>query len=243
VRIGASAFAVVLTLMPGAALSQKAGEDSGSIRYIFPTLLVPDQPLDRSRIVSKKDAWFVGTAVPARAMALDADVLITETQLALPKGSVLSIATSDHLLGCQNATFITAGLGGMGRSPVCLVDLDRDGRFDGWFKSSINVIWSCCSGHLQRSNVRPIAPVGATELSPDKVRALKSWGSFSIRYARGMLTYCQGSSDVCLQKQSKIKPSNREQEAELMGGLFGYRKLEDGKLAVRMIRDPKEATY
>jgi len=58
-----------------------------------------------------------------------------------------------------------------------------------------------------------------------------------------MLTYCQGSSDICLQKQPKIKPSSIEQETEFMGGLFGYRQLENGKLAVRMIRDPKEATY
>lgn len=242
-RIGALAFAAMLTLVPGASLSQNVTIDHGSIRYIFPTLLVPDQPADRSRIVSKKDAWFVGAAVPARAVALDTDVLITETQLTLPKGTVLSIAQSDRPIGCQHAAFVSAGLGGMGRSPVCLVDLDRDGRFDGWFKGSINVIWSCCSGHLQPRTVRPIAPVGATELSPEEVRALKSWGSFSIRYAQGMLTYCQGSSDICLQKQPKIKPSSIEQEAEFMGGLFGYRQLENGKLAVRMIRDPKEATY
>jgi len=243
VRIGALAFAVVLTFMPSAAMSQKVGDDSGSIRYIFPTLLVPDQPAERSHIVSKKDPWFSGKTVPVRAMVLDTDVPITETQLTLAKGTVLSVATSDRLIACQRDTLVTAGLGGMGRSPICLVDLDRDGKFDGWFKSSINVTWSCCSGHLQRGNIRPIAPVSATELSPDGVRALAPWGYFSIRYAQGMLTYCVGISDVCLQKAPKIKPADGEQQTEFMGGLFGYRKLENGKLAVRMIRDPKEGTY
>ncbi|MGN6817323.1 MAG: hypothetical protein ACTHJR_01475 [Sphingomonas sp.] len=232
----------MLTLLPGAALSQNAA-DSGSIRYIFPTLLVPDQPAERSRIVSKKDPWFSGKAVPVRAMALDKDVPIAEAGLVLSKGTVLSVATSDHLIACQQNIVVSAGVGGMGRSPICLVDLDRDGRFDGWFKSSIEIIWGCCNGHLQRSHVRPIDSVSATELSPGEVRALKPWGYFSIRYAQGMLTYCLGVSDVCLQKAPRIKPTDSEQQTEFMGGLFGYRQQADGKLAVRMIRDPQEATY
>ncbi|MFA6117637.1 MAG: hypothetical protein WC729_26845 [Sphingomonas sp.] len=236
------ALGILLTLMPDAALPQNAA-DSGSIRYIFRTLLVPDQPAERSPTVSKNDPWFSGKAVPVRAMALDADIPITGAAIVLSRGAVLSVADSDHLIACQREVVLSAGVGGMGRSPVCLVDLDRDGRFDGWFKSSINLIWGCCNGHLQRSRVRPIAPAGATELSPDRVRALDPWGYFSIRYAQGMLTYCLGISDVCQQKAPRIKPSEIEQTTEFMGGLFGYRKLENGKLAVRMIRDPQEATY
>jgi hypothetical protein len=241
-RIGALALALALMLMPGAAVSQTV-EDTGSIRYIFPTLLVPDPPVERSRTVSKNDPWFSGKAVPVRAMVLDAAVPVTETQIILPRGTILTVATSSYLIACQRDVVVTAGVGGMGRSPVCLVDIDRDGRFDGWFKSSIMLIWGCCSGHLQRGHIRPITPVGATELTPDKLRALDPWGYFTIRYAQGKLTYCLGISDVCQQKAPKIKPSATEQQAEFLGGLFGYRKLEDGKLAVRMIRDPQEATY
>jgi hypothetical protein len=58
-----------------------------------------------------------------------------------------------------------------------------------------------------------------------------------------MLTYCIGISDICLQKSPKIKPSAVEQVTGFKGGLFGYRKLEDGRLAVRMVRDPKETMF
>lgn len=241
-RTRALAATVALTLMPAAASSQ-ANEDGGAIRYIFPTLLVPDHPTERSLVVSKKDPWFTGKAVPVRAIALDADVPIDDYGITLPRGTVLSIARSDRLIGCPRDIIVTAGVGGMGRSPVCLVDVDLDGKFDGWFKGSIERVWGCCNGHLQRSRIRPINPVGATELSPDKVRALEPWGYFSIRYAQGMLTYCLGESDVCLQKAPRIKPTDSEQQTEFMGGLFGYRQQADGKLAVRIIRDPQEATY
>lgn len=241
-RFAALALAVMLTLIPGAALPQKAA-DTGSIRYIFPTLLVPDKPTERSRTVSKNDGWFSGKVVPVRAMTLDADVPITGTPIVLARGTVLTVAISDALIACPNGTVISAGLVGTGRVPVCLVDLDHDGKFDGWFKDSIMLVWGCCHGHLQRGSIRPIPPVSATELSPEKVRALAPWGYFTIRYAQGMLTYCLGISDVCLQKAPRIKPSDIEQTTDFMGGSFAYRKLEDGKLAVRMIRDPQEATY
>jgi hypothetical protein len=232
----------MLMLMPGAALPENA-PNTGRIPYIFPSLLVPDKPSERSRTVLKNDPWFSGKVVPVRAMVLDADVPITGTAIVLPHGTVLTVATSDTLIACQNETMVSAGLVGTGRVPVCLVDLDHDGRFDGWFKDSIMLIWGCCHGHLERGSVRAITPVAATELSPEKVRALEPWGAFSIRYAQGMLTYCMTGTDVCLQRAPRIKPSDIEQTTEFMGGLFAYRKLEDGKLAVRMIRDPQEATY
>ncbi len=233
---------ILLVAFPGMATAQSK-QRTGSIRYNFLTLLIPDQTEERSRTIKKNDPWFLGKAVPVNAVVLDAPVTIPGTGITLRKGLPLSVATSSYFMACQKDLTVSAGILGMGKSPVCLIDSDEDGVLDSWFRSSINVVWSAYTGHLQRDDIHPIGPILTRRLSTEEVRKLDLWSTFAIRYAQGMLTYCVGTSDVCLQKSPKIKPSGIEQTTEFMGGAFSYRKLEDGRLAVRMIRDPKEATF
>lgn len=185
--------------------------DTGSIRYIFETLLVPDAGAERSITVDKYGPWVSGKAVPAKAVVLATDVPLPETGIFLRSGTVMTAATADRLIACANGVLVKAGVGGMGKSPICLVDLDQDGRLDGWFKGSIN--------------------------------ALEPWGYYEIRFSQGMLTWCIGRSDVCKQGAPKIKLTDSEHLTEFMGGVFAYRKLADGNLAVRIVRDPGEEKY
>jgi hypothetical protein len=239
-RIGA-ALAILLSATPGPAVAQTA--KTGSIKYNFLSLLIPEQPADRSRTVKKRDPWFEGKVVPGRAVVLDAPVAIPGTSALLEKGEVLSVATSAYFVACGRGLSTSNGLMGMGRSPVCLIDMDEDGVLDSWYKSSVDIIWNEYSGHIQRDDIHPIAPTQTRALSIEELRKLPAWSTFTIKYAQGMLTYCIGISDICLQKSPKIKPSAVEQVTGFKGGLFGYRKLEDGRLAVRMVRDPKETMF
>jgi len=230
---------VVLANVAAAKNQQK----TTSVPYVFRTLLVPDRPAERSRIVKKHDPWFTGKAVPAQAVVLNTSISIPGTPIVLEKGLPLSVATSAVFMACQKDRSVPNGIGGMGRSPICLIDQDEDGILDSWFKSSINIVWSSYSGHLQRDDIYPIGKIPTTQLSPEEIYSLEPWDTFAIRYMGGMLTYCAGDSDVCLWEAPKIKPSDTEQTVEFMDGVFSYKKIDGGHLAVRMIRDPKGVVY
>ncbi|MBB4148040.1 hypothetical protein [Sphingobium scionense] len=222
-----------------------AQEDRGSeaIRYIFPTLLVPDKADNQSQTIKKKGAWLLGKAVPVRAVVLEKALPISEKGIFLEKGTVFSVANSAQFMACQKNAPISQGIMGMGKSPVCLIDRDGDGVLDSWFKSSINIIWGGYYGHLKRDDIYPIDPVPTKPLTISEVRGLEPWGTFEIRYAQGMLTYCVDGTEVCRQNAPKIKPSDLEQTVEFMGGAFSYKKTDGDKLIIKMIREPKGEVY
>jgi len=238
-------YACVATLALAIATSSADAKeaDAGSIRYGFDTLLVPGDPAERTHTVDKKDAWFVGKAVPAGAVVLDAPVAIPKTKAVLEKGLPLSIATSSYFIACQQGLSVTAGLFGGGKASVCLIDYDRDGVLDSWFRSSVATIWSEYHGNIQRDDIYPIGPIAATRLTPEQVDDLEPWTVYALRYVGGRLTYCIGLGYTCLTNGPKIEPMASEQTVEFVGGEYGFALFADGRLNIRMIRDPHKMVF
>lgn len=225
-RRGYSALTAVLaTLLT--ALPAKADEETGAIRYAFRTLLVPDELPQHSLVIPDNAAWFTGIALPSRAIALAEAVTVSDSRFDLPKGSVLSISTGSYFVACNIVGART-----------CLIDMNRDGALDAWFRVRGSVMWNEHAERIQRDDIYPITPVVVTELAPDELRRLEPWAFFATRYVGGRLTFCVGGSFTCLKDAPKIKPSDIEQTVEFMGGLYSYRKVEDGKLAIEIRRDP-----
>lgn len=238
--LAASVFVATSTV---SATTAWADQETGSIKYSFRTLLVPELTDGRSLVVKTNKAWFSGKAVPVRAVTISTPVSIDGTRIVLPAGTVYSVADSAYFVVCEQKIKYSSN-GGMGAHPICLIDLDRDGNLDSWFRSSVGLIWSSYSGHIQRDDFGSISPVSAQELSGSQIRALEAWSTFETRYVSGRLTYCMPSNrDICLVQAPKIKPSANDQTVEFMGGLYSYRKIEGGMLAIEILRDPTGAIY
>ncbi len=238
----AVATALLFISAPHAESDQKK---EGATRYTFSTLLLPDPTVDRSKTLKKNDPWLWGKAFPVAAVVLGKPLQLPDTPFIISGDEPLSIANSQKLIACQLKPTVTVGLLGGGKAPICLIDRDGDGAFDGWYTSSVPVFWNGeTAGHIQADDIHSVGPVRPRELRSDELRALDVGKKFSIRYVHGELTFCIDSNDsYCLERGAKMHPEPREQVVAFMNGEFVYRRNEDGKLVISIVRDPKEAVY
>ena len=239
---GAIAAALLFYAIPDAVLNQKK---EGATRYTFSTLLLPDRPVDRTIKVRKGDPWLWGKALPAAAVVLDKPLTLPGTPFVIGGDDLLSVANSEKLIACQLTRTVTVGLLGGGKAPICLIDRDGDGAFDGWYTSSVPVFWNGeTAGHIQSDDIRTIAPVRPRPLGPEELRAADVSKKFSIRYVHGELTFCIDANDAyCLLRGAKMHPGPVEQTVHFMNGEFIYRRGEDGVLVISIVQDAKEAVY
>jgi hypothetical protein len=157
---------------------------------------------------------------------------------------MLSVANSAYFVACQEDLLVSVNLG-MGRLPICLIDMDRDGMFDGWYKSSVSILWNEYAGHIQRDDIYPITPTAPIRLTPEELRKTKPWSYFGIRYVRGVVTFCVNGGDLC-SGGPRIKLAAADQTVEYMGGLFTLRQVglpKDKKIAFGILRDPVGMVY
>ncbi|WP_040598511.1 hypothetical protein [Sphingomonas elodea] len=240
--MGAIATALLFYAVPDAEFDQKK---EGATRYTFSTLLLPDRPADRTIKVRKSDPWLWGKALPAAAVVLDRSLTLPGTPFVIGGDELLSLANSKKLIACQLTRTVTVGLLGGGKSPICLIDRDGDGAFDGWYTSSVPVYWNGeTAGHIQSDDIRAIAPIRPRTLGPEELRAADASKKFSIRYVHGELTFCIDANNAyCLSRGAKMHPGPAEQTVRFMRGEFIYRKDEDGMLVISIVQDPKEAVY
>ncbi len=224
-----------LFAFPATTLAQQG--KVGSVKYSFQTLLVPNDAAEKVRTVDKHDAWLTGKAVPGRAVILQSPVTIAGTEIVLEKGTVLSVATSSHFIGCAEGLSVTRGRRDIKQQSVCLIDSNSDGILDSWYKSSVRIIWNEYVGNLKLDDIYPIAPTKTVPVPASELGSLPAWTAFSIRQVNRSLTYCFELG--CLYPAPKINPGPIEQTVELNGGAFSYKQIDKNRLIVSMIRIPR----
>lgn len=212
----------------------------GSISYEFHTILVPDEVPSGERTIQRNDPWFSGKAFPRRVARTLDSVTIAEQGLTLPQGTVLGLAESDRLSGCSFDLSIKFR---MGRSRVCLIDMDRDGRFDHWFRRGGEMTFYPYSSKISLDDILPTGTVAIEEV--------RDWQSvpqgirFQARFWWNQLRACTGDPEYeltmqCTTKGAEVLRDGAEHHATFLRGIFRYRYA--GKSFVVQTVKPPEVT-
>lgn len=121
-----------------------------------------------SAITVERDSIIAQTRLlPTKLLVPEADVYDERGDLLLPKGAELALAYADGIVGCViNGWSVNrrTGIrfGAMNRN-TCLMDSDKDGRFDHQFTYSAVLLTLGATGTMR--SISPIAPVAFREVS------------------------------------------------------------------------------
>lgn len=174
--------------------------------------------------------------MPSTMVSLAEDLTISEVNVVLKAGEPLGVATSNRLIACQKDAQIKFRLG---KSRACLIDLDGDGAFDAWFRRAGGVVWENQVSRVSSDDFHPITPKSVNRLLRDDILALDGWSTFEVVAQYGSnLKFCRQDFPACSAEDHWLKPSEVEAQVSYMGGVFAYKKLEKGRLGIRVIQPP-----
>lgn len=210
----------------------------GSIKYDFLTILVPDEVSTGEQTIEKNGIWFTGKAFPRRVVRTNGSVSIAGQGITLPAGTFLGLAESGKMIGCS---FDSAIKFRMGRSRVCLIDMDGDGRFDHWFRRGGGMTFYPYSSKISLDDILPTGTVAIEEVT--------DWDSvpqahhFQVRFWQNELRACTGIPEYALTMQCTVKggqilKDGSEHQVSFLRGVFKYRYVEK-KFVVQTVKMPE----
>lgn len=222
---------VVAAMLALTGTAEAAEAPSGSYRYSFSTVLIPDPVVIGERNTGKGDAWFTGKASPHRIVRPLTDVTIQENGIVVRSGTDLAVAVAPQLIAC---TFDSPLKFRMGMSRICLIDMDGDRVPDHWFRRADSVDFNPRTGRISLDDIHPISPVRVEEVSD--LSTVKARSFFTVGLWQGQVVLCLGigisNYSTCTAQGLGSKPTQADQEVRPMGGTFRYRL--EGKDQVRL---------
>lgn len=209
-----------------------------SIGYDFFTVLVPDEVPASEQTIEKDGIWFTGKAFPRRVVRTNDSVSIAEQGITLPAGTYLGLAESGKMIGCS---FDLAIKFRMGRSRVCLIDMDSDGRFDHWFRRGGGMIFYPYSSKISLDDILPAGTVAFTEVTD--WRSVPGAHHFQARFWWKELRACTGDPEYtltmeCTKKGAQIFTDGSEHQVSFLRGVFKYRYV-DKRFVIQTVKMPE----
>jgi hypothetical protein len=177
--------------------------------------------------------------VPGRLYALDDAVLDAKGATILPAGTELIAPASSLTLGC---TMSPSGLHMLNPRFFCLIDSDRDGRFDQLFNANTPMkILFTGSGQIPEKRTA-ITPVHFADRDPMTAkfqpRIYVQYGWFASFVGELVFQTCLRANErgpACLTQDAIVKSKTLPGEFESLGARFRVEAKEENRVQVRML--------
>lgn len=207
-----------------------------ALHYQFESMLIPKDFGDRN--VRKPDNWFTGAIVPHRLVRNASPIIVPDRNVVIEKETVFAVASSIVPIACTLGAPIPFRLV---RNHACIVDLDRDGRYDHWFRRADDVVLYNWVSRIAPDDILPIEPVEVLEVDP---KSLTTGTPFRVAVLNGELRACATSTGVpvCQRKGPQISREPGRHLVSYFGGQFDY-ELVDGFWNIRVIAPPSTQQY
>lgn len=237
-NLARSAIMVIacLTLLPSSAAAQKLQG-----KFAVEWIPASDTPSSTALFVGKGQSILTARMLPTRLLITDADVLDQRGRLILPKNAELAFAKAPYFMACvidprmikraQGRKFVTENLN------TCLVDMDRDGKFDRRVGYSSRY-WSMgASGKMMDAG--DIIPTSYREESPESskdyftLRLVLLGGATSSKNAIvGICFRDEPALSDCLTERPEVDVTNFPAYLDVMGARLAIRGRENGKAEI-----------
>ena len=177
--------------------------------------------------------------VPGRMLVIGADVKGADGKTILPAGTELISPASTAILGC---TMSPSGLHMLSPRFFCLLDSDRDGRFDQLFNANtpIKVLFTGL-GRIPKK-LTPIDPVPFERRDPMtatfKPRIYVQYGWFASFVGELVFQICLRENErgpACMTEDFIVKSKTLPGEFTALGARFSVEAKEENRVQVRML--------
>lgn len=178
--------------------------------------------------------------IPKTLLVLDADVKGADGALLMRAGTELIGLSSELTIGC---TMQTGKASILLNRYVCLVDSDKDGRFDQTFNRGTQNKYLFTGAGKVPGKRAAVAPVGYQPRDPMTAtfqpRLYLQYGWFASLVGELIFQTCFEESDKsgtsCLSPWATVKAKTMPAELESYGGKFRVEGKEENRVQVRML--------
>lgn len=206
-------------------------------------------PFEGERLVRRSDTVFDTRLLPPRLFRLETGVNKANGSRLLAAGQELIGLVSRTMIACTIAPPSTRGLGaalwaGTDRH-ICLVDANRDGKFEAYFHHTVDDDYAIMGWGKVPEKPRAIQPVAYREDAPHTVGATPRLRVVFNGFGHNALSLCVsggGDRENCLEKRWRVDASTVPVEVTVLGATFEISTGDaEGKVAKIAMKSPFEA--
>lgn len=237
---------VALALTGGPAAAQggarpaRAPQESYAVMWI----ILPDRPPAATAWIGPHSSITSSRLVPRRAFATGAEAVALDGRPLMPAGTRLTELASQTRVACMMAPPPRGGTASVllgQRARICLVDQDRDGRFEQFFRLGGSFTgFFTGAGRLPRER-EAMQPLAYTEIDPttipDLPRIYIRYGWFASLINRLIFQVCLGEQGpaICISEEARVNQGQLPATFELLGAQFRVEAKLENRVQVTML--------
>jgi hypothetical protein len=226
------AVVLLLAMLALAAASGPAAAQGGARparapqeRYAVMWIILPDRPIASTAWIGPYSSITSARLVPRRAYVTGADAVAQDGRPLMAAGTRLTQLASPTMIACMmappprgNTASVLLGQ----RARICLVDQDRDGRFEQFFRLGGSFTgFFTGAGRVPRER-EAMQPAAYTEIDPtaipDLPRIYIRYGWFASLINRLIFQVCLGEEGpaICISEEARVNQGQLPATFELV---------------------------